>query len=96
MADGEDYPFAGETVTTKALPGKKRISVIALSQDTDTNGKTLFVIIATKRTGNVKVNFKTATSITLYKDLYTSKCHYEKWKVKTSVCLPKGLREQSV
>ncbi|MCF6155828.1 MAG: hypothetical protein E3K36_11385 [Candidatus Brocadia sp.] len=56
----DSTPVVGETVTAKVKSGKKRVSVTPPSQDTDTNGKAIFTITATQKTGKAKVEFKSA------------------------------------
>ncbi|MDN3513175.1 MAG: M6 family metalloprotease domain-containing protein [Candidatus Brocadia sp.] len=58
VAGSDGCAVAGEIVKATIKSGKKQISVTPLSQDTDTNGKAVFTITATKKSGNAKVKFK--------------------------------------
>lgn len=51
------FPVADETVTSKIKSGKKRISASPQDANTDANGKAVFTITATKKTGNENVEF---------------------------------------
>ena len=59
----DSSPVVGETVTAKIKSGKKRISISPQSTDTNVNGQAIFTITATKKTGNAKVKFGTASGL---------------------------------
>ena len=63
VAGSEGCPVVGETVTAKIKSGKKRISVTPLSQNTDASGEAIFTIAATKKAGNARVKFETASGL---------------------------------
>lgn len=63
VTGSEGCPVVGETVTAKIKSGKRRISVTPLSQNADAGGVALFTIAATKKTGNAKMKFKTASGL---------------------------------
>ena len=55
-------PVAGETITWKIKPGKKRITIVPQSAITDANGEARFTITATGQAGNAKIKFKDTTA----------------------------------
>ncbi len=57
-------PVAGETITWKIKPGKKRIAIVPKSAITDANGEARFTITARGQAGNARIKFKdTAASL---------------------------------
>ena len=48
----------GETVTAKVVSGKKSVKLSASSETTDTDGKAIFTITATKKTGVSRIRFE--------------------------------------
>ena len=63
VTGSEGCPVVGETVAAKIKSGKKRISVLPQSADTDVNGQVIFTITTTKKTGNAKVKFEVASGL---------------------------------
>ena len=59
---GEDgCPVEGETVTAKIAPsGKRLISILSTSRNTDANGETTFTITAKKKAGKARITFQSA------------------------------------
>lgn len=52
-----DCPVEGEMVETKITTGRKYVSVLPMSQETDNNGQAAFTITARKKPGNARVTF---------------------------------------
>ncbi|TVL99832.1 MAG: hypothetical protein CV087_16425 [Candidatus Brocadia sp. WS118] len=63
VAGSEGCPVVSETVAAKIASGKKRISISPQSADTDTSGQAIFTITATKKAGNARIKFETASGL---------------------------------
>ncbi|MDO8745828.1 MAG: hypothetical protein Q7J76_12055, partial [Candidatus Brocadiaceae bacterium] len=59
---GEDgCPVEGETITANIAPsGKRFISILSTSRNTDANGEATFTITAKKKTGKARITFQAA------------------------------------